>query len=112
MSIPATISVLDFTVTANGPIAERRAVGFDDAQAGADAPVQGISRTAAADGAPLALTLIGVVDMVAGAPIAKEAKVITDANGLPVPIGAGTNPFGTALTTATNAGDTVRILVR
>ena len=108
----ATTNTLTDTVVAAAPIAERQLVAFDDAPAGADEAVKGVAANDAATGEAVAVTLIGIVDLVAGGAIAKGAKVVSDANGAPVTIGAGVNPFGTALTAAAQAGDRVRILIR
>ncbi|MEC5291980.1 capsid cement protein [Aurantimonas sp. C2-6-R+9] len=113
--IPAHIATLVYTIPAvTGAIAATRFVGFDDAQAGVDAAVQGVSKTDAATGEPLAIIGIGIVEMVAATAIAKGAKVYSDANGQPAATGGATsnNPAGTAIRAAAAPGDIVTLIIR
>lgn len=107
----ASITALSCTVIATGPIAERRFVTFAGAQAGLDAVVKGISQIGGIAGDALPLTLVGLVDMVAGADIAAGAELVSDANGLPIPKGANTNVAARA-DTAALAGQRVSVLMR
>ena len=109
--ILGTIDTLKITAIATAVVNERQLVGFDDAPAGADAVVKGVAANAAAIGDAFGLTMIGVVDLVAGAAIAAEDELVSDANGKAVPKGAGVNVFGRALTAAANPGDSFRALV-
>lgn len=107
-----SIRTLATTVVAAGAVAERRFVTFGDAQAGLDAIVKGISEMAGSAGDALPVTLIGVVDMVAGGAIAAGGEVVSDANGQPIARGANVNVAGRALNAAGGAGVRVQILIR
>lgn len=106
-----SVVALGRTVIATGTIGERRFVTFAAAQAGADGVVLGVSQLAGIAGDAIPVTLVGDVDMVAGADITLGAELVSDANGLPVPKGAGTNVAGRALAAAL-AGQRVPVLLR
>ena len=109
-AIMGHIPTLVFTGTATAPIAERQLVGFDDAPAGADAPVKGIAMSAAATGEPFPILALGTVDLVAvGAVAAGDAL---SANAAGAAVAGGTAPFGRALTSTTGPGQRVQVLVR
>ncbi|MCJ8142960.1 DUF2190 family protein [Ancylobacter sp. A5.8] len=107
-----SISTLKTTAVATGAIDERRFVTFADAQAGLDGIVKGVSEMAGIPGDAIPLTLIGVIDMVAGGVIALGAEVVSDANGRPIAKGANVNVAGRALNAAAAAGARVSILIR
>jgi hypothetical protein len=107
------IDTLVLTTIATGPIAVDRAVTFAGAQATADQKVLGVSKMAAVSGDAVAVTAIGVRDMISGGAIAAGADVVADANGNPVAAdGDDLNPFGQALNTVAGAGARVSILLR
>ena len=107
-----SIRTLATTVVATGAVADRRFITFADAQAGLDAVVKGISEMAGVAGDALPVTLIGIVDMVAGGAIAAGAEVVSDANGQPIAKGANVNTAGRSLNAAGAAGARVQILIR
>ena len=107
------IDTLVLTTVATGSIAVDRAVTFAGAQATADAKVLGVSKMAAVTGDAVAVTAIGVRDMISGGAIAAGADVVADANGNPVAADSEDfNPFGQALNTVAGAGARVSILLR
>lgn len=107
----ASVVALGHTVIATGTIAERRFVTFAGSQAGLDGIVLGVSRAGGIAGDAVPLTLVGVIDMVAGADITLGADLVSDANGLPVPKGGNTNVAAKALSAAL-AGQRVPVLIR
>ncbi|MFG1409504.1 hypothetical protein V5G24_00190 [Xanthobacter sp. VTT E-85241] len=107
----ASVDALGHTIIATGTIAERRFVTFAAAQAGLDGVVLGISKLAGIAGDAIPLTLVGTVDMVAGADITAGADLVSNVDGLPIPKGANTNVAGKALT-AGLAGQRVAVLLR
>lgn len=107
----ASIDTLKYSVVAAAAIVARQLVGFDDRPAGADAPVQGVAAHDAATGEAVALTAVGLIDLEAGAAIAKGDELVSNAAGKPVPKGAGTNVFGRALNAA-SLGGRVTVLLR
>ena len=110
--IKGNIDTLKVTIVATAAIAERHLVGFDGAPTGANGKVYGVAANDASIGDAVAITALGLVDLVAGGAIAAGDSVVSDADGKPVTQGAGTNPFGVAVTAAANPGDTVRVLIR
>jgi len=107
----ADIITLQYTAVATAAIAARQLVGFDDAPAGDSGLVKGMAQTDAAVGEAVAVTMVGISDMTAGANIAVGDEVRSNAAGLPVPLGAGNNPFGRALTAA-QAGERVTVAIK
>ena len=81
-----TKQILALTGTASGAIAAYRAVGFDDAQAGAGDRVKGINRVTAADGDNTTIDRDGVYPWESGAAIAAEDRLVPDSDGRAVPI--------------------------
>lgn len=107
----ANIEVLVLTVpSVTEQIAENQLVGFDGAPCGADEPVQGVACFDANVGEDVAVIALGVVELVAAAPIATGDKVYSDIDGNVTSTGAN-HPFGHALTGG-GAGDVVAILIR
>lgn len=102
--------VLTTTEVVTAAVNEKQLVGYDGAPAGADAPVMMMAHTDQDADCAVGGTLIGLEDMIAGGPIAKGDQVISDADGKPVTIGAGLNPFGRAMTAAA-VGERVSILI-
>ncbi|MGR3760896.1 DUF2190 family protein [Roseobacteraceae bacterium NS-SX3] len=105
------ISCLTFTLQLTGAVAERRFVTAAGAQAGDGEAAIGVSRNGEAAGRSVTIDAVTVVDMVAGAAIARGAEVQSDADGKPVAKAAGALT-GTALTAAANPGDIVKILIK
>lgn len=107
------IDTLALTTIATGAIAVDRAVTFAGAQATADQKVLGVSKMAGVSGDAVAVTAIGVRDMVSGGAINAGDDVVADADGNPVAAAPeDLNPFGQALNTVAGSGARVSILLR
>lgn len=107
----ADIITLQYTAIATAAIAARQLVSFDDAPAGDDTIVKGMAQNKADIGDAVAVTMIGISDLTAGAAIVVGDLVRSNADGLPIPLGAGNNPFGRALTAA-QAGERVTVFIK
>ncbi len=105
------IPTLTLTRSAAGAISAHQFVDFGGHPAGEDAKVVGVAQSDALPGDDVAVVAVGMVTMTAGAAIAAGDEVISDANGLPVPKGSGSNVAGVALNAA-NPGEPVQILIR
>ena len=102
--------VLVTTVTATAPIIENRFIGFDGAQAKANAPVFGVTPREADKGDSVSVECIGIVLVGAGGAITVGAKVASDAQGCAV---AGeNNAVGYAVSGSTEAGELVAVLLK
>lgn len=102
--------VLVTTVTATAPIIENRFIGFDGAQAKANAPVFGVTPREADKGDSVSVECIGIVLVEAGGAITVGAKVASDAQGCAV---AGeNNAVGYAVSGSTEAGELVAVLLK
>ena len=110
------LSVLSLTVTAAGPIAANRCVGFDDAQASVQGQkVKGVSQYAAdAAGKAIAATAIGLVAVETGAAVAAGDALVSgaDARAIAAPGVEGEYVFADALEAASAAGETIMALLR
>lgn len=124
MTLRASIPVLTYTVIAAAAIAADQLIGWDNKPATADAPVQGVALTDAAEGEAVTLTVIGLVDLTAGDAIDAGDQLISGTDGLPTPAlaavppaggdpgsPASANPFGRALNDAA-IGGRVTVLIR
>lgn len=109
--LKGVISAMTITVEATGDVSEGRYVTALGAQAGDGDAAIGVARTDEVSGRPVAVDVIATVDMVAGAAIAKGARVQANADGLPITKDAGADN-GIALTAAANPGDIVKILIK
>jgi hypothetical protein len=109
--LQSTISVLTLTAVAAGDIEASRFVTPANTQAVDGEAILGVSRYGEKTGNALAVDVIGVIDMVAGAAIAQGARVQSNADGLPITKAAGADA-GLALTAAVNPGDIIKILVK
>lgn len=107
----SSISVLSISVTLTGNVSGHRFVTFNGTQAGDGDVTVGVSHNDEVSGRAVAVDVIGVRDMIAGAAITKGAEVQSDANGQPIPKAAGA-AAGKALTAAANPGDIVKILIK
>ncbi|KIC38153.1 hypothetical protein RA27_20525 [Ruegeria sp. ANG-R] len=107
----SSISILPITVTLTGDVSAHRFVTVAGAQAGDGDAVLGVSHNDEVSGRAVAVDVIGVRDMIAGAAIAQGVEVQSDANGQPITRAAGT-AAGRALTAAANPGDIVKILIK
>ena len=102
--------VLVTTVTATAPIIENRFIGFDGAQAKANAPVFGVTPREADKGDSVSVECIGIVLVEAGGAITVGAKVASDAQGCAV-VGEN-NAVGYAVSGSTEAGELVTVVLK
>lgn len=109
--LQGVISAMSLTVELTGDVSEVRFVTALGAQAVDGDDVIGVSRNAEVAGRAVAIDVVACVDMVAGAAIAKGARVQSDADGKPITKAAGAD-VGVALTAAANPGDLVKILIK
>ena len=109
----ASIDTLKITSVLSAAVVLDQLVGFNDAPTGANAAVKGVACMAGVAGDAIALTAIGLRDLVAGAVIVAGDELISDANGKPVPKGATEAPkvFAVALNAAA-LGGRVSVLIR
>lgn len=108
---PANIEILTLTVpSVVERIGANQLVGFDGAPSGADEPVQGVAQFNADIGQDLAVTSLGVVELIAASAIATGDKVYSNANGAVTATGEH-HPFGHAIRGG-GVGDIVAILIR
>jgi len=107
------IDVLTISVTSTGTFEAYDLVGHNGAKiTAADAVVLGVAKSpVTVIGDPAAVMVIGTVRVKAVGPIALGAKVVSAAAGGVQTIGAGVNPFATALNAAAD-GEFVDILIR
>ena len=105
------IDILTLTRRATSAITDGRFVTVAGTIAGADEEVLGVAMSDAGIGDDFPVLVVGTVQMIAGAAITAGYAVISDADGLPVPKGSGTNVAGIALTDA-QPGEPVTILIR
>ena len=104
------ISLLALSVVAAGVINKERFVGVNRQQAGAAANTYGVARSDAAIGDVFPVDVIGTAIVEAGAAIAQDALVETDANGRAITRAAG--PIvGRALKAATGLGSRIEVLL-
>ncbi|MBF0095527.1 MAG: DUF2190 family protein, partial [Alphaproteobacteria bacterium] len=94
---------------ADGAIAARRAIGFDNAQATVQGQkVKGVAKYAAADTKDVAIIAAGVVVVEAGAAIAVGDSLIVDTQGRAIPSTGGlTVKTGAVAVTSTAANGAV-----
>ena len=105
-----SIPLLTLALVAAGVINKERFVGVNRQQAGAAANTYGVARSDAALGETLPVDVIGTAIVEAGAPIAENALVETDANGRAITRAAG--PIvGRALKAATGLGSRIEVLL-
>lgn len=109
--LQSSISALSITMTAAADVGAMRFVTAANIQAGDGEKVLGVTRYSEKAGRAVAVDVIAVVDMVAGAAIAQGEEVQSNADGLPIPRAAGI-AAGSALTAAVNPGDIVKILLK
>lgn len=107
------IDTLKISVVLTGAVSERQLVAFGGAAAGLNGAVIGPAAMDGIAGDAVAVTALGVVDLVAGAAIAVGDELISDAAGKPIPKGATANPniIGRALNAAA-LGARVAVLFR
>ncbi|XXQ69000.1 DUF2190 family protein [Neisseriaceae bacterium B1] len=107
---PTKKVVLVTTVIATSPIIANRFIGFDGAQAKANAPVFGVTPREADKGDSVGVECVGIVLVETGGAITVGAKVASDAQGCAV---AGeTNAAGYAISAATEAGQLIAVLLK
>ncbi len=109
--LQSTISVLTISMVAQADVEAIRFVTPASVQAGDGEAVLGVTRNSEKAGRAVAVDVIAVVDMVAGAAIAQGDSVQSNADGLPITKAAGADA-GLALTAAANPGDIVKVLIK
>ena len=109
--LQSSITALTITIVPEEDVEANRFVTPANLQAGDGDAVLGVTRYGEKAGRAVAVDLVAVVDMVAGAAIAQGAHVQSNADGLPITKAAGSDA-GLALTAAANPGDIVKILVK
>lgn len=105
--------VLTLTTTATTLWEAYDLVDFDDAKITSDdAVVKGVAKHPATEiGLDIGVIVVGTARLKADGVIAAGAQVISAAGGGVKTVGAGSNPFATALTSAAD-GEFVTILIR
>lgn len=102
--------VLVTTITATGAIVKNRFVNFKGAQAKAGETVLGVAPYDVETGDTAAVDVVGIAVVESGGPVAIGDDVGPDAQGCAV--SHQLRNVGTALTAATAAGETVRVLLK
>ena len=102
--------VLVTTITATDAIVKNRFVNFKGAQAKADDAVLGVAPYDVETGDTAAVDVVGIAVVESGGAVAIGAEVGPDAQGCAV--SGALRKVGTALTAATAAGETVRVLLK
>ncbi|AYQ43834.1 DUF2190 domain-containing protein [Burkholderia lata] len=101
--------ILTTSVTAAAGLNRFQFVGFDGGVCAAGAKALGVAETTADVGEQASVNLLGVILVMAGAPVDQHAEVESDAAGQAIPKATGASN-GYALDVATAAGDVIRIL--
>lgn len=109
--LQSSISAMTLTILPEGDVEANRFVTPANSQAGDGDVVLGVARNSEKAGGAVAVDVIAAVDMVAGAAIARGARVQSNADGLPITKAAGEDA-GLALTAAVNPGGIVKILIK
>lgn len=102
--------VLVTTITATGAIVKNRFVNFKGAQAGVGDPILGVAPYDVETGDTAAVDVVGIAVVESGGAVAIGAEVGADAQGCAIP--DALRNVGRALTAATAAGETVRVLLK
>ena len=105
------IAVLSLTAVAAGTIAANRFVTPAGAQAGADANTLGVCRQAAGVGDKVTVDVLGTAIVEAGAAVAANATVKSDASGRAITWATSGAKVGLALLAATAAGQMIEVLL-
>lgn len=103
--------VLTTTVKTTGAVQPHRFVGYDGKQAAAAAAVLGVTEYEGNSGDAVAVDVIGIVLVEAGAALAAGQAVESDAQGCAVALASG-KAAGTALDAASAQGDLIRVLLK
>lgn len=106
-----SISLLALTVALSGTIAANRFVTPAGAQAGADANTLGVVRTAGVSGDKVTADVMGTAIVEAGASVAANATVKSDASGRAITWVTSGARVGIALQAASAAGDLIEVLL-
>lgn len=105
------VSILAVTRCAAKKVHFGQLVTIEDRPAKMGEKVLGIADQDARKGQSFKVHVLGVFDLVSGAPITRGDKLQSDDLGYPIPISNG-RPLGYALGNAESIGDIVRILLR
>lgn len=106
-----SISLLALTVALTGTVAASRFVTPAGAQAGADANTLGVVRTAGVSGEKVTADVLGTAVVEAGAAVAANATVKSDASGRAITWVTAGAKVGIALQAASAAGDLIEVLL-
>ena len=110
MSFPTYKPGVIVSAPANGDVAAKRFVGYDDAQvASAGAEAKGVTIDGADDGKELAIIISGTALVTSGAAISVGASLASDANGKAVTAVATNKILGVAVTAAAGADEDIEI---
>lgn len=109
---PTKNIILTLTVMATSAWVANRCVNFAGAQATAGDAVLGVSIYETDAGETAGVDTIGVAIIEAGAAIASGQEVMAAAQGVIVPLTGTAKPVGTAMGSATQAGELVRVLLK
>ena len=103
---------LVISVVATGALLAQRFVNFAGAQAGVGEAVLGVSPYIADVGDTAAVEVSGVTIVEVAGAIAVGDKVTSTAQGLATKAGEGDEVAGTAMTEASQLGETIRVLLK
>lgn len=106
-----SIALLALTIAASGAVVANRFVTPANAQAVADENTLGVATTAAADGAALAVEVLGTTIVEAGAAVAAGATLKADANGRAITWVTSGAKVAVALQAAGAAGEFIEVLL-
>lgn len=105
------LAVLALTKTLTGTVAANRFVTAAGAQAGADANTFGACRQGGGSGDVVTIDVIGTAIVEAGAAVAANATVKSDASGRAITWATSGAKVGLALEAATAAGQLIEVLL-
>ena len=105
------IPVLALTALLTGTVTANRFVTPAGAQAGADANTLGVVRTAGVSGEKVTADVLGTAIVEAGAAVAANATVKSDASGRAITWVSSGAKVGIALQAASAAGDLIEVLL-
>ena len=105
------ITVLAMPMLLTGTVAANRFVTPLGAQAGADANTYGVARSAGAAGERVTINILGTSTVEAGAAVAANATLKSDASGRAIPWATSGAKIALALEAASAAGQMIEVLL-
>lgn len=104
--------ILATTIIAAGALVQQRLVGYDGKTCTKGGLALGIAEVDAIAGDAVAVNVLGIIAVEAGAAINPGDKLQSDDNGCVIPLEATGKPeqVGVAITAATAAGNTLRVM--